>query len=109
MSSLVTEQPSRGEMSPDALPLDRRTYAFNRNGIKDQIPALHKLWANLSREWVPYRPPPYTEEELSIPGATETWCERSLFVIDDLDHLLSLPHHKVSLNAFFGVDKLNRS
>ena len=102
MGSLVTEEPSGGELSPGALPLDRRTYAFDRNGIKDQIPALHKLWADLSREWIPYRPPPYTEEELSIPGATETWCERSLFVIDDLDHLLSLPHHKVSPNGFFG-------
>ena len=96
------EETSRGELAPEALPLDQRTYAFNRNGIRDKIPALHKLWANLSRGWVPYRPPPYTEEELSIPGAIETWCERSLFVIDDLDHLLGLPHHKVSLNASLG-------
>ena len=85
--SLDNELPSR------SLPLDQRTYPFSRNGVRDQVSALNKLWADLNHEWIPYRPPLHSQE-LSVPGAAEAWCERSLFILDDLDFLLSLPHHQ---------------
>ena len=77
------------------LPLDQRTVPHSTNGVTDRIPALHKLWANLHYEWVPYRPPP-KGHHLSIAGASETWCERASMILDDLDYLLDLPHHKVN-------------
>ena len=79
---------SENELSPRSLPLDQRTYPFSRNGVKDQVSALNKLWADLNHEWIPYRPPPHSQE-LSVTGAAKTWCERSLFILDDLDFLLS--------------------
>ena len=97
---------SENELSPQSLPLDQRTYPFSRNGVKDQVSALNKLWADLNHEWIPYRPPPHSQE-LSVTGAAKTWCERSLFILDDLDFLLSLPHHKVIYSShrliYFGA------
>ena len=79
------------------LPLDQRTVPHSTNGVTDRIPAIHKLWANLNYEWVPYRPPP-KGNHLSIAGASETWCERASMILVDLDYLLDLPHHKVNKN-----------
>ena len=89
--SLENESPTR------MLPLDQRKILFSRNGVNDQISALSKLWADLKYEWIPYRQPPQSED-LSIAGAVETWCERSYMVLDDLNYLLSLEHHKVIIH-----------
>ena len=78
------------------LSLDQRTVPYSNNGVTNRISALHKLWANSNYEWVPYRPPP-KYHNLSIAGASETWCERSSMILDDLEYLLDLPHHKVKL------------
>ena len=81
-------------LSTRILPLDQRKISFSRNGVKDDISAINKLWAELTYEWIPYRPPPHPQD-LSVAGASETWCERSQMIIEDLDHLLRLPYHKV--------------
>lgn len=75
------------------LPLDKRLISYQNNGISKKITGIHKLWANLTYEWIPYRFPPKIEE-LDIVGASETWCEISTVVLDDLEFLLRLPHHK---------------
>ena len=80
---------------PHHVPLDKQLIPYDRNCVKEQIPALHKLWVDV-HDWVPYRAPPFSEYELEIPGARETWCERAQLVLDDLDYILRLPHHKVT-------------
>ena len=84
------------DFTTEMLPLDQRFIPYNRNGVKDNVSGLNKLWADLKYEWIPYRVPPKIED-LSVAGASETWCERSCMIINDLDFLLSLPHHKVTL------------
>ena len=84
------------------LPLDQRLIPFNRNGVKENISGLNKLWGDLKYEWIPYRVPPKIED-LSVAGASETWCERSCMIINDLDFLLSLPHHKVTLAFNYSI------
>ena len=77
-------------------PLDQRLISYNRNGVDEKISGLNKLWADLKYEWIPYRVPPRIED-LDIAGASETWCERSCMIVNDLDFLLNLPHHKVRM------------
>lgn len=93
MNSLGTKR-ADNEMPACMLPLDQRQISFSRNGVKDEISAINKLWADLQYEWIPYRPPPQPQD-LSVAGASETWSERSKMIIEDLDHLLRLPYHKV--------------
>ena len=93
MSSQRTKS-SDNELAARVLPLDQRTISFSRNGVKDKISAINKLWADLEYEWIPYRPPPQAQD-LSVDGALETWCERSHLILEDLEYLLSLPYHKV--------------
>lgn len=83
-------------ITTEMLPLDQRFIPYNRNGVQEKISGLNKLWADLKYEWIPYRVPPQIED-LNVAGASETWCERSCMIINDLDFLLNLPHHKVTL------------
>ena len=84
------------DFTTEMLPLDQRLIPFNRNGVKENISGLNKLWGDLKYEWIPYRVPPKIED-LSVSGASETWCERSHMIIDELYALLELPHHKVNI------------
>ena len=74
-------------------PLENRTLPFtasNDNGIATrEVPALSKGWC-AARDWMPFSPPPLTPEA----GDLDLWCERTRFVLADLDFLLSLEHHK---------------
>ena len=85
------------ELPSRMLPLEQRKISFSQNGVNNEISAINKLWADLSYEWIPFRPPPQLQD-LSIAGASETWCERSTMIIEDLDYLLRLPYHKVIIS-----------
>ena len=78
------------------IPLDQRLIPYNRSGVKDNISGLNKVWAELKYEWIPYIKPPKIED-LNVVGASETWCEGANMVTNDLNFLLKLPHHKVSI------------
>ena len=80
-------------------PLDQRLIPCNRNGVKENVSGLNKLWAELKYEWIPYTQPP-TIEDLNVVGAAETWCEGANMIINDLHFLLKLPHHKVSIFCY---------
>ena len=76
-------------------PLDQRLIPCNRNGVKENISGLNKLWAELKYEWIPYIKPPKIED-LNVVGASETWCEGANMVTNDLNFLLKLPHHRLN-------------
>jgi activating signal cointegrator complex subunit 2 len=77
-----------------ALPLELRQIdcASPANGVRQKLPALHKAWADCTRNWVAFRPAKAgedTEDEDKI----RKWCQRTRLVADDLDFLLGLEHH----------------
>nr|XP_053641092.1 activating signal cointegrator 1 complex subunit 2-like [Cherax quadricarinatus] len=76
-------------------PLDKKFVTCGGAGIVDKrVPALHIAWIQKGT-YIKYVPPPLPDDNGVLPpGARESWLEQMEFLEQDLQTLLSLPHHK---------------